>query len=195
MKAAVQEFKTKHPKRTKILLTLFVLSTVGALSLTILVLGYLYYKKSSEVRDLKADNSQLADKAKDTEEYQAELEDLEEDYDLATDEIETLEASVTEKDATIERITVDNTAYATKIANIKKYNDVYDFLADLIIAHGGATGWTQADYQAGRNLAQATGDQGLLDAIDAAWYNTGVDPVLRVGNVIKELVEGITANL
>ncbi|MBN1331377.1 hypothetical protein JW978_00640 [Candidatus Dojkabacteria bacterium] len=145
------------------------------------LLGYLYMDKRDEVGKLENEKITLENEKTTLESDKASLEEDLLSATTATDaEKQTLQDSITD--------------FETKAAKIDQYNAVLDYVYDLLVAHPTLTGFTQAEYQAGRALAVKTGDQGLITAADNAWNNTDGNPVLRFSLVIKEIVEGIDAN-
>ena len=87
------------------------------------------------------------------------------------------------------------TAKTAKMAKAKAYNDVLAYIVQLVQAHNGLNGWTEAEYQAGRTKAVATGDQSFIDIIDWAWNNQAIDQVERLTKVLDAIADGIGNNL
>ena len=94
-----------------------------------------------------------------------------------------------------ETLTASNKAKDAKMAKAKAYNDVLAYLIQIIQAHNGLNGWTEAEYQAGRVKAQATGDQSFVDLVDWAWNNQAIDQVERLTKVMDAIADGIGSNL
>ena len=68
-------------------------------------------------------------------------------------------------------------------------------MTQVIDAHDGFTGWTDAEYQVGREKAQATGNQTFVETVDAAWNNEAIDVTTGVINVYRGIVSGISGAL
>lgn len=81
------------------------------------------------------------------------------------------------------------------ISTAKAYNSFLEYLTQVIDAHDGFTGWTDAEYQVGREKAQATGNQTFVDTVDTAWNNQAIDVTTRVINVYRGIVSGISGAL
>jgi len=81
------------------------------------------------------------------------------------------------------------------IATVKAYNAFLEYMTQVIDAHDGFTGWTDAEYQVGREKAQATGSQTFVDTVDTAWNNEAIDVTTRVINVYRAVVSGISGAL
>jgi len=91
-----------------------------------------------------------------------------------------------------------NTALASKeagMSTITAYNDFLEYMTQVIDAHDGFSGWTEAEYQIGREKAQATGNSGFVSTVDSAWHDTATDPVVRVVNVYRGIIDGIKGGL
>jgi|GEM_PF-2433993 len=176
---------------------LFLIVLVGMLVslIGLSAFAYLYYGQREDSKDLGNENSSLQD----------EIEELEEQQDTQVRDlliqIEDLQATVAaleEDKVALQKSEADlkksEASYKSKAAQARQYNDVLGALHDTIVRHNGFSGWTEAEYQTGRSLALATGDQGLVDAVDDAWHDLDGDPVLRVARVLKEIIDGIYAN-
>jgi len=81
------------------------------------------------------------------------------------------------------------------IATANAYNDFLEYMTQVIDTHDGFSGWTDAEYQIGREKAEATGNSSFVDRIDWAWHETSVDPVERVVQVYRDVVNGISSAL
>jgi len=156
---------------------------IGLITLA-LILGYLYMGARSNIKDLKDDKVALENEKASLESDNSSLEaDLQAAQDAGT---------VTDEEKQELQDQIDN--LKAKSTQIDLYNDVFDYAVDLLIAHPTLTGFTDAEYQAGRALAVKTGDQGLISATDNAWNNTDGNPVARFAQVLQEIVQGIDAN-
>ncbi len=124
-----------------------------------------------EFDELKIDHEELTGQ---NEELQNDYNDLSGNYDVAQGTIE---------------------AYEVAQARIQAYNNFDDYFHNVIVAHGGFDGWTQAEYEHAHDLAEATGDSSFVDIVEYAWNNEDIDPVIRITAVMKGIIDGINANL
>ena len=156
-------------------LTIFFFLVGGAL-------GYLYYQKFKNYQSLKSENENLKNQiASSSEELKKEIEGLQKDKTALEKENKTL--------------TDQAASDKTKDAKIKAYNDFFKYLNSVIEVHNGFNGWTDAEYQAGRKYAQATGDNNFVSLIDWAWNRKDIDQTTRVIAVWKAIAAGIEGNL
>lgn len=81
------------------------------------------------------------------------------------------------------------------IATTKAYINFLEYMTQIIDAHDGFTGWTDAEYQVGREKAEATGNGDFVNRVDWAWNETSIDPVVRVVEVYRDIVSGINSAL
>lgn len=91
-----------------------------------------------------------------------------------------------------------NNELSSKVAGmstITAYNGFLEYMTQVIDAHDGFNGWTDAEYQIGREKAQATGNNDFINTVDTAWNNTAIDVTTRVTNVYKGIVNGIKGGL
>ncbi|MFH1854807.1 MAG: hypothetical protein ABH810_00095 [bacterium] len=81
------------------------------------------------------------------------------------------------------------------IATTKAYVSFLEYMTQVIDAHDGFTGWTNAEYQVGREKAEATGNSDFVNRVDWAWNETSVDSIVRVIEVYRDIVSGINSAL
>lgn len=149
------------------------------------VLGYLYLDEKDKNKNL-----------------QSEIDKMEGEQNTADSEVADLLVQIDDLQAEIDEAAIENTelttdlqAYKDQAVRASNYNAVFKCLVDTIDRHDGFTGWTQSDYNTGYSYAQATGDANLMDAVHDAWYDADGDPVARVNRVLREIEEGIDANV
>lgn len=82
-------------------------------------------------------------------------------------------------------------AFKAKSDKVKSYTALFSYLNTVIKAHNGLDGWTDAEYQKGRGLAQATGDQSIVTKTDWAWNRKDIDQITRLVGWLDEVVNGI----
>jgi cell division protein FtsB len=111
----------------------------------------------------------------------AHISDLEKQVDSLTKEKDGLEKQV-----------ADYQAKSTKLA---AYVECLNYLDTLVETHQGLDGWTEAEYQTGRDKIQATGDQALVDKADWAWNTKSVDQTTRLLGFLQVLIQGMKSNL
>ena len=80
-------------------------------------------------------------------------------------------------------------------STIRAYNDFLEYMTQVIDAHDGFSGWTDAEYQIGREKAEATGNDTFVGTVDTAWNNTSIDVTTRVLNVYRGIISGIKSGL
>lgn len=86
-------------------------------------------------------------------------------------------------------------ATAAKIAKANSYNNFFKYLNQVIETHNGFTGWTDAEFQIGKQKAEATGDASFVSDVNWAWYETSIDPSTRVMKIWKDIASGIENSL
>jgi len=169
------------PRKSKnVFIIMLVVSIVLFLGLA--VLGYLFWQKNKSYTSLLVEKKTLESQysliSKDTVKQIADL--------------KTENANLKKENETL---TASNKDKTTKMAKAKAYNDVLAYLIQIIQAHNGLNGWTEAEYQTGRAKAVATGDQSFIDIIDWAWNNQAIDQVERLTKVMDAMADGINSNL
>ena len=82
-----------------------------------------------------------------------------------------------------------------KISKATAYNNVLSYVAGLMEAHNGFSGWTQEEFNTGYALARKTNDQSYLDLIDYVWYNTTVDINTRIARYFVTTADNIKTRL
>jgi hypothetical protein len=80
-------------------------------------------------------------------------------------------------------------------STIRAYNDFLEYMTQVVDAHDGFVGWTDAEYQIGREKAEATGNDTFVSTVDTAWNNTSVDVTTRILNVYRGIISGIKSGL
>ena len=173
-----------NPRKTKIAFIIFLILAIFFF-LTSGVLGYFYWQKVKGYNDLAATKQKVEDDLKTANDSLTKA-----NTDLAALKAEsgTSGASIT----SLQKQIADNNA---KKANITKYLDVFTYLVDLISNHSGLDGWTEAEYQAGRNLVIATGNNSFLADVDWAWNHKEIDQITRLVKVMRDIISGINNNL
>ena len=175
----------EDPKKAKrAFVTTLVFAVIFLLSTG--TLGYLYYVKTKQVKNITTQKEEQAQK------LESEKKELEKKLDETNKELaKAKELSTGDKKALEEKITI----LEEKLKKITAYNEFLRYLNQVMVTHGGFDGWTEAEFQAGRQKAQATGDQALVSIIDWAWNNKDIAQMTRFNTVLKTVVDGITKNL
>ena len=146
------------------------------------VFGYLYYQKHKDHQNLLTEKQKLEDR------LATAAEDLQ-------DQAEELQKQIKELQDQKNACDDESASHKTKSATIKKYMDCLDYLVGLIHVHSGFDNWSEAEYQNGRKLVEATGDSNFLSVVDAAWTDEGGDQMTRLVNVFNALISGVNSNL
>ena len=130
-------------------------------------LGYFYYREFQRNKTLESDKKAVENQ-------------LENASQSLQKQITALEKGKTELEN--ENKTLEDQAFANKVKvdKIKAYTTCLAYLTSLVKTHSGLDGWTDAEFQKGRTLAQATGDQNFLDTVDWAWNRTDIDQITRL---------------
>ena len=164
-----------EPKKAK---TAFIITLVFAIIFFLGsgVLGYMFYEKYNDHKNLK-------DKYSDLKEIT--LSDLEKENEDLQTQIDTLTKEKTALQKT-------NKEMKDGIAVANAYNEFCKYMTQIIDVHNGFTGWTDAEYQVGRTKAQATGSTSFVNTVDWAWNRTDIDPVTRVIGVWNAIATGIS---
>ena len=92
-------------------------------------------------------------------------------------------------------INAQRAADKAKDEKIKAYSATLDYLAGLIATHNGLNGWTEAEYQRGRRIAEGTKSDDFLATVDWAWNHKEIDQISRLTKVMQEVSKGIDDNL
>ena len=175
MEPANQEVKSKK-------VFLIVLSALLAASLIgNAALGYLYYKKTTDNKDLNDKCNSLTQEVK----------KLQSQVSTTSAELKRLSTSSAALQDQVTSLQDQLTACQAKSAKVKTYTAVVSYVSGVIKAHNGFDGWTDAEYQKGRSLAQATGDQNFIGTIDWAWNRKDIDQMTRFTGFLNALVTGI----
>ena len=169
-----------QPAKTNVGMIVFLLLTI-IFFLVAIVLGYLYYQKAKASQTLTTEKERLEEQIASIPELQEQLDQLEaEKEDIAKDE---------------DDLTTSNEDWTAKMESVEAYNSVLAYISNLLRVHGGFESWTNAEYQQGRKLAQATGDTNLVSVVDWAWNNKTISQTTRLRRVIDAVVSGITSTL
>lgn len=113
-------------------------------------------------------------------------------YQTSSDQSQTSLASTnTQLKVDNDKLTTENTDLKADKTLASAYNNFFKYLTSVIETHGGFTGWTDAEFQTGRSLAEKTGNTAFVSTINWAWYETSVDPSTRVIRVWNETAAGI----
>ena len=171
--------KPKGKKGT--LVTLIVV--LGILVIGSGVLGYLYYKSRGEKDNLANQNKSLLE--------QLSSASVSPSPTATSTELQSLKNRVSALEKEKSNLKGQVNSYKSKIKKAQAYNEFYKFLNSVIETHGGYTGWTDAEFETGKQKAEATGDASFVSTINWAWYETSIPPYDRVLRVQKEIVDGI----
>lgn len=140
------------------------------------ILGYLYYSKYKAYKNLTTENQNLQNKQQNAAALQKKL-------NTANSLIASLEKTKSD-------LTKESAAKSDKIKQSLTYRAFFAYLNQVIEAHPTMTGITDAEYEQGRALAQATGNNNFVNIVDTAWNNTDGDPVARLLSVWKGIASG-----
>jgi hypothetical protein len=151
------------------------------------VLGYFYYKSAKNYKKL-SDEKVAMETAK-----TKEVADLQAALAKATGKTTIIKDTAAEKDKTALEKQVSD--YQAKIAKANAYNEFYKYLNSVIQAHGGYSGWTDAEFQIGKQKAEATGDAAFVSTVNWAWYETSIPPTDRIIRASNEIASGIENSL
>lgn len=176
------------PKKAR---TAFIITLVLAIVFFVIsgVLGYFYYQAKS-LDNWKEKIVQLKD-GKITE-LEAKVADLEGRASSLSAEGVKTKADLEKENASLN---AQIASYKAKIAKANAYNEFYKYLNQVIEAHNGFSGWTDAEFQVGKTKAEATGDASFVSDVNWAWYETSVDPNTRVMKIWKDIASGIENSL
>lgn len=116
-----------------------------------------------------------------------------------TSNLTTQIATLTQEKADAQKAKTDaETALANEKANealAQKYNDVFSYVLTVVDTHQGLDGWTDAEYQAGRTLAEKTGDAEFLSTVDWAWQHKEVSQITRLVRALRYISDKIKEKL
>jgi uncharacterized protein HemX len=154
--------QAREPKKQSsvfiIIIILILLSGIG-------FMGYLYLKKDSEYKKVTL-----------------EKQNIESEKEILTAEKSTLEsenATLKEENASIAPLQEEIDDIKAHEEKIKVYKDVIDYVFQIVKKHSGFNGWTDAEYQEGRRIAEAAGDEEFLEQVDSAWNDKQISQLTR----------------
>ena len=199
----------QDPKKSKTLSFVSVGILCLALVVVTVVLGYLFYRSYTEANDLADDKTALIEENQKLKEQVGELQGELLDEGACLEEVDELETQVEELEKENATLKEENTSlknendalkvrvadYQARMAQVGRYNALHRYIYEVIVAHDGFSGWTEAEYQVGYSIAVSTGDTSLINAVDNAWHNLDGDPIARFASVMWEIIEGINENL
>ncbi len=169
---------TTPAKPKKWPLILFVILTViflfGAAAL-----GYFYWKKNDSYKKLSRDKQTQADQ------LNKDKASLEKQLTNVKKEKEDLENATKETDA----------EKANKLTIVKAYTETLTYVASLINKYQGFDNWTEADYQAGLEIAKKTQSSSYLATVQWAWTRKDISQMTRFVRFLNETAAGINENL
>lgn len=149
------------------------------------ILGYFYWQKMKSYNDLVASKQKVESDLKTANDSLAkantELAGLKATTDASGQSISSLQKQISDNNA--------------KKAGIASYLAFFTYLVDIIANHNGLNGWTEAEYQAGRALAVATGNNSFVTDVDWAWNQRDVDQITRLVKVMRDIITGINNGL
>jgi len=145
------------------------------------ILGYLYYKERKDLKAANSDKQNLTNQINDLKKTSANL-------DSIAKENTTLKSS----NASLDK---ENQSYKSKISNANAYNDFFKYLNSVITAHGGFSGWTDAEFQQAKSLAEKTGDATFVSDVNWAWYEISVPQMDRALKIWNDIASGIENSL
>ena len=137
--------------------------------------GYLYYKKNKSYKSLQNER-QLS---------YAELKQQ-------ISKIETENTTLKQTNSSLEKISNDQKILDSKI---KTYLDVLNYIAQLIDTHDGLDGISEAEYQEGKAIAEATDNDDFVKTLEWVWTRTDLNQFDRLATVLKAISSGISDNL
>ena len=173
-KEFVQEKPADIPSKSSKKILIVPLILIGVLFVGFIVLGYFYYSKLGQYKTAISERNGL----------KTELE-------AKTKELDEVKGSMPDTGPIEEQII----NYKAKIGKAQTYNDFFKYLNSVIEIHNGFTGWTDAEYQTGRGLAQKAGDSSFLGVVDNAWNNQQQPVTDRMVSVWKSIQKGIENSL
>ncbi len=182
---------------TRIKRVVIIISSVLSIFIVaVAVLGYLYYEKNKSNQVLLTDKTNLEN---DKNNQEKEISDLTKKLEECTASGgETTEKAASEK-ATLEKqkndLQDEVNSLKAKTAKANSYNNFFKYMNSIIETHNGFTGWTDAEFQEGRRIAESTGDTTFASRVNWAWYETSVDVTTRVIGVWKAIASGIETSL
>ena len=172
MEPATTTNKLKNP---------LIISIAAAVLLLIgtVIFGYLYYTKNASYNDLNSANIKCNNEKSALEKQ-------------ASSSSAQLRKQI--KDCQDQKTAME-AANKAKTDKITAYNTLFSYFITVLRAHGGLNGWTDAEYQKARGLAQTTGDPSMLSKTDWAWNHHEIDQITRLADWLDTLSAGITNTL
>lgn len=161
----------------------------GILAIGTAALGYLYYNENVDKKNLADQNKILEDQCNTI------LEKNQSEIDALTGGTSSLSGEKTTLETQNAALIKANNDYKSEMATIKAYNEMFKHYNTVIDTHDGFTGWTDAEFQAGKALAEKTGNATYVSTVNWAWYETSVPPFDRALRFQKETASGIESGL
>ena len=172
------------PRRAKIA---FVLTLCFAIFffLSSGLLAYFYWQKTKGNHDLDSSKQKVEESLRTSEanlaKANSELTALKASTDASGKSISSLEKQIADNKLGMEKITA--------------YNEFFKYLTSVIKTHSGLDGWTDAEYQAGRVKAQATGSASFVSDVDWAWNRRDIDQITRLVKIFEDISAGVASGL
>lgn len=178
----------KKEKKVKIsrdvLIIVIAVLVVGAVAL-----GFMYYTENQDKKSLAETNEELQDRY---EEINAKLEGEVTDLTGGAESLTGEKTTLASQNATLK---AENDEYAAGMVTVKAYNDIFKHYNTVLETHGGFSGWTDAEFEAGKALAELTGSTAFVSTVNWAWYETSVPAFDRVLRYQKEIAAGIEGGI
>ena len=108
---------------------------------------------------------------------------------------ETLAAENAQLTKDKDALTAENASLKATKAKALAYNEVFKHVNSVIETHNGFDGWTDAEFQAGKVKAEATGNTTYVSTINWCWYDHSVDQLTRALRFWKETATNIESSL
>ena len=176
---------------TKVLFVILIIFFLGSG-----VLGYFYYQKIKKINDLSKEIIAIEDqKNQETAKLQKQIDELTGSGKLSADSTSALKKESDQLKLDKKSLQDQITALNAKIAQANTYNEMFKYYNQVIETHGGFTGWTDAEFQTGRVLAEKTGNASYVNTVNWAWYETSVPPFDRALRFQKETATGVENSL
>jgi cell division protein FtsB len=170
-----------EPRKAKVL---FIVTLIFVIIFLISsgVLGYFYYQKTNDNKNLQKQKKELENTIQTIKgELEKQVGDLKKENETLKTDKANLGKQIADKDAGV------------KIA--KTYTEFLRYLTSVIEAHGGMDDWSESEYQVGRSKAQATGNQTFVNKVDWAWHRKDISQITRIVAIYYAVVEGVNNSL
>src|SRR3990170_5613420 len=180
------EFVNDPVKSKRIFILMLVLTIVFFLGAG--ALGYLYYHQRQLYKTLAQEKENLENQLSSATSSSTDL------TNQLKDQLKTCQTAKTKLDAEKKTLADANKTYVSQNTTATAYANFLKYRGEIIDLHDGLQNISQAEYDRGYALAQATGNSQFTSTVNWAWNQTDISQAKRLARVIVEAANGVINN-